>query len=151
MDENEFKKTYKAITERYCPFEKAILSRRCECKQVERTCIAEREAASCKSSTAQVNCVHLKKLLRESARFALKVTGTSSSLTHAKEMKLQCGGLSGLQRVVFPERRVADQVDNIYGLVNAAKANFGSLEQLPYQIIVKSIVEFQGRRRRQRG
>ena len=60
--------------------------------------------------------------------------------------KVQNGGLLGLQRALRPELRI-ENVADIAGLTTLGERTYGSLEQFPYQEIVKSIVKFEGRKR----
>ncbi len=129
-----------------CPFEKAILSARCACEMATRFSVAEQMGVECRSDIARNNCATLLGFLRERARFALKVTDSSASLPFGKELKVMLGGLIGLQRQMTPDEGAA-RVQNIHALVQQAQAACGSLESLPYQEIVKSIVSFQGKRR----
>ena len=129
-----------------CPFEKAILSAQCACELAMRFSIAEQTGVECQSDIACNNCATLLSLMRERARFALKVTDTSGALPFGKEMKVMIGGLLGLQRQITPGPDV-DRVPNIHVLVQQAQAVHGSLEALPYREMVKSITAFQGKRR----
>jgi hypothetical protein len=129
-----------------CPFEKAILSAQCACELATRFSVAEQMGVNCRSGIARNNCTTLLALLRDRARFALKVTDTSENLPFGKEMKVMIGGLLGLQGLLAPAPDPA-KVDNIHALVREAQAKYGSLEALPYQEIVKSITAYQARRR----
>jgi hypothetical protein len=146
VEENEFRTTYRDINQRRCIFEKAILSRCCACICSTRFYLADREGIACDSSHGHERCSRLIKLLRENARFALKITALEGELPHAKEIKVQRGGLLGLQLLLHPARDT-DTVDDVAGLTTFAEQTFGSLQQLPFPEIVKSIVSFEGRRR----
>lgn len=132
-----------------CPFEKAILSAQCACEMATQFSVAERIGVECRSELARNNCAVLLGVLRERARFALKVTDTSELLPFGKEMKVMIGGLIGLQRLLAAEAGAAARVTNIHALVQQAQQVYGSLGTLPYQEIVKSIAAFQGKRRGQ--
>lgn len=147
VEENEYRSTYNAVNQRRCNFEKAVLSRRCDCICATRFYLADREGIACESPSGQDRCKRFLQLLRENARFVLKLTEISKELPHAKEIKVQHGGLLGLQRILHPDFSSYDQVDNIAGLTSLGEKQFGSLEQLPYQEILKSIASFRGRRR----
>src|SRR4030067_159139 len=120
-----------------CPFEKAILSAQCTCELSDGFSVAEQMGVNCRSDIARTNCATLLALMRERARFALKVTDTSAGLPFGKEMKVMIGGLIGLQRQTLPQEG-AGRVQNIHALVQQAQAAYGSLDALPYQEIVKS-------------
>lgn len=146
MDETSFRQARGTINPHPCPFEKAILARCCACPLSERRHIAEREAVACREPGIRESCVALRALLRRNSAFALKHPDVEGPLPHIQEMKVQCGGLLGLQRALAPE----GTVDDVAGLVQAAGQEFGGLENLPYSKIVQSVVACQPRRRGQR-
>jgi len=146
VEEDEYRSTYHRVNERRCVFEKAVLSRRCACTLSTRFYLADREGIACDSGTAHRRCNHLIRLLRENARFALKITTLESELPHAKEIKVQNGGLLGLQKILrsdLGQEKVAD----VAALTVLGESTFGSLEQFPFKEIVKFIATFEGRRR----
>ena len=129
-------------------FEKAINARRCTCDLSQRFNLADREGVSCTSETGAIRCRQLLDLLRDNARFALQMTNVPGPLPHAKEVKVQIGGMLGLQKLLHPELINDETAHDINGLAEAAIQQFNSLENLPYSEIVKSVVSFEGRLRR---
>ncbi|TCK17235.1 hypothetical protein DFR30_0457 [Thiogranum longum] len=146
VEEDAYRSTYNAVNQRRCAFEKAVLTRRCHCSCSTRFYLADREGISCNAAQAHSRCQQLLLLMRENARFALKLTGTGDELPHAKEIKVQNGGLLGLQNLLLPDAP-ADAVVDIATLTVQGVRTFGSIQQFPFQEIVKSIVHFEGRRR----
>ena len=133
-----------------CPFEKVILGAYAGCGKAQRSFIAERMEVDCTSDIALNNCLMLIKLVRENARFALKVTDTTERLPFGKEMKIMAGGLAGLKSVIRRQtEKQPGQADirDIHDLVQEAQATFGSLTALPYPEIMKSVAAFQLRKR----
>ncbi len=147
MDNEVFRRTYRSINERFCPYEKCILTNNCNCSRAKRFCIAEREGVNCGSDEAQAMCLELLELLRQQARFALKATDERASLPHAKAMRVQVGGLRGLHAVVAPGEPIPAKIDDIYAIVETAREQFGRLRDLPYQPIIQQIAAYKGRRR----
>jgi hypothetical protein len=88
--------------------------------------------------------------MRRNARFALQLTQAEGPLPHNKEIRVQTGGLLGLQKLLRPEQANSDSVVNIHGLVEQAISEYRELEALPYDRIVQAIVSFQGRKKRGR-
>lgn len=146
VEENEYRSTYDAVVRRRCVFEKAILTHRCACACSARFYLADREGISCHSQRAQRRCARFLGLLRENARFALGITAVVAQLPHAKEIKVQNGGLLGLQRVLRSDLST-DKVPDVAELLATGIQAFGSAAQFPYREIVKSIVTFEARRR----
>jgi hypothetical protein len=150
MEEKEYRDTYQTINERRCVFEKTINSRRCTCRQSQRFHLADREGIACKSATGNALCTTLLSSMRSNARFALHLTSADGPLPHAKEIKVQTGGLLGLQGLIRPEHAENSNVENAIGLIDAAIEKYGSIDALPFDIIVQAIVKFEGRRKRPR-
>jgi hypothetical protein len=78
------------------------------------------------------------------------MTRIGGPLPHNKEMKVQTGGLLGLQAVIDPKLADATNVPNVYGLIDNAENVFGKLEAFPFDQIVKRIVRYQVRSQRHR-
>jgi len=148
MDNEVFRETYRAVNERFCPFEKSILTNNCGCSRARRFCIAEREGINCDSDAAQARCLELLDQLRKQARFALKATDEGAALPHAKAMRVQVGGLRGLHAVALPDAPIPDTIEDIHGVIEAALNRFHTLAALPYQPIIHRIAAYKGRQRR---
>lgn len=132
MDESAYKQSRCAWSERLCPFEKTILTRCVYCSQIEKHNLAEREIVACNNLEKRARCAGLYRLLRVNFTFALGVAQTSVPLPHAQEMRLQCGGLKGLQFIVDGSEEVSD----VAQLLDITQQKYGALEQLPFQQIV---------------
>ena len=141
LNEEAYRKAREDAQRLPCPFAKAILARCCQCSLCLKHNIAEREVASCSDSTAQSACQALVDLLLDKALFALK--HAQSEIPHAKAMKIQCGGLAGIAEACGASR------DDVHALVLTAVEKFGSLDDLPYSEIMKSIAAFEIRKRPQ--
>lgn len=149
MDETEFRKTYREMREYPCPFEKAILNRRCGCPMNQRLNLGEREGATCSHWEAHHACTNLVDTIRRNARFALKATSIPGPLPHAKELQVQVGGISGLRDQVAPSEK-GGAVTDIHAVVRQALQIYGSYEALPWPPIMAAITGFKGRPGRRR-
>ena len=126
----------------------AINSRRCSCSKSERFHLADREGITCKSAAGNALCSGLLALMRNNARFALHLTAVHGPLPHAKEIRVQTGGMLGLQGLLYDEKKHQTGVDDIISTIDTALQRYGRLEDLPFDIIVQGIVRFEGRKRR---
>jgi hypothetical protein len=147
MEEKEYRNTYDAVNKRRCVFEKAINSRRCSCSKSERFHLADREGITCKSAAGNALCSGLLALMRNNARFALHLTNVHGPLPHAKEIRVQTGGMLGLQGLLYDEKKHQTDVDDIISTIDTALQRYSRLEDLPFDIIVQGIVRFEGRKR----
>ena len=73
-----------------------------------------------------------------------------SPLPHAKEIKVQVGGLLGIQTLVFSEKENAEKVEDIDLILRTALEQYSDFSSLPFTEIVKSITTFKGRKKRSR-
>lgn len=149
MDEEAFRSTYHTINGLRCVFEKSILSRRSHCAHCTRFHLADREGVACDSVPARRRCQELLARLRDKAIFALRITHIEGELPHAKEIRVQTGGLLGLQLALTPNPDRED-IGDISGLITGALLRYGNLEAFPYPEIMQSVVHFEGRPRRRR-
>ncbi|MFA6063588.1 MAG: hypothetical protein WC736_13435 [Gallionella sp.] len=131
MDEHAYRQVL-ASTPCLCPFEKALLSGCVACSQQNSRQIAERVVLGCHSAVSQSVCVSLRDAFRQNFTFALGRAHIDGPLPHAQEMRMQCGGLKGLQQVLSGCVDVSDVAE----LILQAKRNYGELEQFPFMQIV---------------
>lgn len=146
MEENEFKKTFRSVNNAPCVFAKAVLRRCCACSRAQRLYIAEREAVACKSPGGRQRCEEVLEVLRGKAGFALKLSQIDGPLPHAKELKVQCGGMLGLQESLQGE--AGNSVTDIHGLLENSFLEYGSADALPYGEVVRTISSYQPRNKR---
>jgi hypothetical protein len=143
-NEDAYRDARKSVNPTPCAFEKGVLARCIACSKAEKHLLAERETVNCGDAAAQARCLAFKSLLRHQSAFALRLTSASAPLPHTKELKIQCGGLKGVQRSVSG----GDEVTDAFSLIEAALARYGALEALPYSDIAQDVVHFEARRRR---
>ena len=149
MDEKEYRTAYKDLNARPCVFEKAMLARCAGCSQVNKVNIAVREAMGCGTDAAQADCALFKSLLKQNARFVLQLNDLNQPLPHAKDLRMQCGGLAGLRELMtHPSREPHLPENDVRAWVVAASHWYGGLNALPYQEIVRQIARFKGRARK---
>jgi hypothetical protein len=150
MDQDIFRKTYQEVNERFCAYEKSILTNRCDCSRAQRFCIAEREGVHCRSDAAQAQCLELLELLRRHARFVLRATTERTTIPHGKAMKVQVGGLKGIKAALAPDQPVPQTIDDIHTTIEAARERFGNLESLPFATIMQQIAAHKEKQRSRR-
>jgi hypothetical protein len=133
----------------HCPFAKALLCGHSHCQHAESFHIAERHGMQCRVPTAQALCDALALQLHQQSRFALGVTHLPQQMTSNMELRIQCGGITGVAECAAPSETAAP-VD-VFDVVEQAISRFGSIEEIPYSRVVQSINQWKARRRGQRG
>ena len=152
MEEDEYKSTYSELASVRCEFEKALTNNQLKCSLANHFCLADREGYSCDSEESSKKCNKLLEKLRKKSSFVLKLQNVDSPLPHNMETRVQVGGITGLAKLVKTEveAQAKPLLEDINGIIKQVVNQFGSLDDLPYSEIIQSVVQFQGRRRRQR-
>ena len=148
MDEQQYKSAYQNINPKKCVFEKAINSRVCNCSKAQRFNLADREGVACSSNLGLQRCAELISELRDNARFVFQRTELKQVLAHTEEIKIQNGGLIGLQSQVYEDSK--QEIDDIYELITTAEEKFKNLANFPYSQLMKDISSYQLRARRRK-
>jgi len=140
MDEAAYRRQRAQTNSTPCVFQGALQARGAECELMAQRSLAEREVVSCTKPPARINCETLLNLFHERATFPLHLQ-PGVPLTHAIELRLQCGGLLGLQKAL------ASNSLDVHQMVQLAQTRHGGLAELPWSQIVDSIKSWQPRRR----
>jgi hypothetical protein len=142
MDEAAYRQALTSAFPRNCPFEKSILTHCAACSMAAKHNIAERELVACNDAVAHQRCKALRDLFRHSFAFALGKPHIEGPLPHAQEMRIQCGGLKGLQFVLDENAEVSD----VAALLERVQQRYGNLADLPFSLIVQRANDLYKRR-----
>lgn len=152
MDEDSYKATYERINTAPCVFEKGILSLKCRCAYQHMFRLADRHGVGCRDALMQQNCSSFINHLRKQTRFVFKIN-IDGPLPHNKELKVQNGGMLGVQKLLLtstPDDEAVNEVGNIAGLMTRSIELYGSIENIPYNRIMPSVTAYQTRPKRSR-
>ncbi len=143
-NEEAYRQAREAAIRLPCPFERALLSRCAVCHKAHKLLLAEREAITCTEAAANDLCKAYHRALHANARFALHMD-PNQPWPFGKEIRAQCGGALGLKMALeLPEDVPVDYAR----LLSEAMERHGSIEALPYSVIMRAVVHFEPRRRK---
>ena len=146
MDEKEYKDTYNRINQLKCVFEKAMCSLKCNCSQGAMFQLADRHGFACHSPLDQKRCVEFLDHLRAQTRFVFKLNDIDGPLPHNKEIRVQNGGLLGLQKII--EENDLDTVSDVSDLIKQAIHRYQEVDQIPFDKVMQSVMAYQARPKR---
>ena len=129
-----------------CAFSHTLVTNQFGCEKGEQVSRRGGPDVACTSEQAHQLCERLYERMKQTALPAFGVEDDLLSMPHSVLMKIQFGGLLGLQRLLgdgTPER-----VGNIHGLVGRAVDRDGGLDAIPCQAFVEDMVSYQLKRRR---
>lgn len=131
-----------ATADALCVFPKAMLSLGERCEHAGRRALAEQLVVTCSAPAAHAACSELAHLVRERARFALRLNASGAPLTHLQALRLQCGALAALRSSLDAAP------DDVHRIVALAQERHGALADLPWREIVPALAAWQPARRR---
>jgi len=128
-----------------CPFSKPIIGRWCRCPFAKLSDRCAGKMVCIRAGECLPGCTHLLDVLKDRSRFILHSHNEDAQLTHAQLMKIRCGGLQGMQRVLeLPD----DKPPAVLEVIEAANARYGDVDRFPFNEIVQDIQAFSHRRKR---
>lgn len=125
----------------HCAFRKPVMGSGFTCEHASLCHTPMGCSVLCQDLDAFDRCNDLLDTLTEAGRFALGYTPGTDTFTHGKLMKVQHGGLLGIQAFLEPDA-TADRVENISELVDKALQI-----ELPLQDIINGMRHWKTRRR----
>jgi hypothetical protein len=141
MDENEYHTMRMTLTPIPCVFSKSILAMKLECRESSRKNIAGRELIQCLSAINVQQCSQWLRLLRQKSQFALQTPEQSDVLPHAKEMKVQVGGIMALQKIYRADVMPEIKADIAELLARCVKDN-PEFEGVPFDVVIREVKLF---------
>ena len=149
MDEDNYRQVYEQINGAPCVFEKGILSLKCKCAFQHRFHLADRHGVGCTDVVVmQLNCKAFLDHLRQQTRFVFKID-IDGPLPHNKEIKVQNGGMLGVQKLLLSDVEQVETVNDISDLMFKSIEVYGSVDGLPYNLIMPSVNNYKTRPKRQ--
>lgn len=148
MDEDNYREAYERINTAPCVFEKGILSLKCKCTFQHMFRLADRHGVGCTDALMQQHCRVFLDHLRKQTAFLFKID-IEGPLPHNKEIKVQNGGMLGMQQLLMDEAS-SETVNDISALMKKSIEQFGSIEQVPYNLVMPSVSRYQTRPKRKR-
>ncbi|HEY9201333.1 MAG TPA: hypothetical protein VIQ81_07055 [Gammaproteobacteria bacterium] len=126
-----------------CPFSKPIIGNWCQCQHanLDERCAGKMTCLQAHEHLA--GCYALVDTFREKSRFVLGLSHADSELTHMQLMKIRCGGLQGMQRIL--EESEDCSVPDVLQLIQLAEQRYGRVDDFPFNEIVCDIQNFSHR------
>lgn len=126
-----------------CPFSKPILGKWCSCPHSKLADRCSGKMSCTRMDDLKQSCHELDRAFKTNMRFILGVINKDDELTHAQLMKIRCGGLEGMKRVLGIDTQ---QPVNIRDVIEQTRANYGEIESFVFNEIVQDIKKFKHRK-----
>ena len=134
------------MSEHKCPFSAPLVTRQFGCTVSQEVIHRGGTEINCTDAAAHARCDQLFQRLKAEALPAFGVEDDLLSMPHSVLVKIQHGGLLGLQRLLDGAAGSAE-VKNVHALVDQAAGKYNSLDAVPYPALVQDMTAYKLRRR----
>jgi hypothetical protein len=129
-----------------CAFSNTLITNQFRCEKAEQVTCRGGPDIACTSDPAHQRCEKLFQQMKAAALPAFGVEDDLLSMPHSVLVKIQHGGLLGLQHLLDGDASSAD-VKNIHALVDRAVIQHHGLEGIPCPALVQDMTSYKLRRR----
>lgn len=136
------------MEEHKCAFSNTLVTNQFGCEKGAQVTRRGGPDVVCASDEAHQQCEKLFQRMKQTALPAFGVEDDLLSMPHSVQMKIQFGGLLGLQRLHDKGADESAVVKNIHGLVGQAIGKHGGLDAIPCQAFVEDMTSYKLKRRR---
>lgn len=105
---------------------------------------------SCRNPDAHARCLRLFEQLKAAGLSAFAVEDDPTRMPHSVLVRIQFGGLLGLQRTITGQPGADGRIEDIDALVDAAITHFGGLPGIPCEQLTPDMTAYSLTRRRRR-
>lgn len=133
------------MSEPKCPFSAPLLSEIFACSKSVAVTRRGGPDIACTDAVAQARCESLYARLKSAALSALGLDDDPLITPHSTMVKIQCGGLLGLQRLAGTG---GERVEDVDALVRNTLERYAGEEAVPVEAVVGDVEGYRVRRRR---
>jgi hypothetical protein len=133
-----------------CPFSAPLVKKDFLCTQADEVIRRGGSEIACKNLESHTQCTKMHTQMKLAALAAMELEDDLLTVPHNTLVKIQYGGLLGLQAMMSPEKADSTMVENIENLVAQARSTYGELSNVQLEKINEAIANFKTQRRRKK-
>ncbi len=130
-----------------CAFSNTLITNQFGCEKGAQVVRRGGPDIACTSDVAHQRCEKLFQKMKAAALPAFGVEDDLLSMPHSVLVKIQLGGLLGLQRFLNSGAVGSAEVKNVHLLVNQAVEKYDNLDVVPYPALVEDMISCKLKRR----
>ncbi len=138
------------MSDSICPFSATLAKNDFGCRHAAQVIRRGGTEFACDSATAHARCRQLFECMKSAALPAFGVPDDLNQMPQSVPVKIQFGGLLGLQRLVDAGNQDAGRIEDIDVLLESALRRYRSLDAIPCDQLVPDITAYRLSRRRGR-
>lgn len=132
-----------------CPFSAPVVKQDFACQHAQEIIRRGGSEIACQQADAHGVCMALHGAIKASALQAMELEDDLLSLPHNVLVKIQYGGLIGLQQLTS-DSHPDDTIDDIASLVSSVMNRFVTLDNIPLDAVNQTIINYKTQRRRKK-
>jgi hypothetical protein len=135
------------VVEHKCPFSGTLVSEQFACAMAKTVVRRGGPEVACTSEVGHARCESLFQHMKQAALPMFGVEDDLLTMPHSVLVKIQHGGLLGLQRIMDEAPEGASSVADINALCERSVLRFQAVTNIPYQTFVQDMTAYKLRRR----
>ncbi|MGB5475258.1 MAG: hypothetical protein WBQ78_17515 [Gammaproteobacteria bacterium] len=133
-----------------CPFSATLARETFGCIRAERVIRRGGTEFTCRDPASHARCLQLFGQMKDAGLTAFDVEDDLTQIPHSVLVKIQFGGLLGLQRITQATPAEAGRIEDIDALVTAAVKRFDTLQAIPCEQLTSDMTGYSLSRRSRR-
>ena len=138
------------MPELLCPFAAPLVKKDFGCKYADEVIRRGGSEIACKQMASHTLCTQLHNQMKLAALSAMDLEDDLLSVPHSVLVKIQYGGLLGLQTLTHPELMESNKVADVESLLVDSEKKFNHISNIPLESISEAIIDFKMQRRRKK-
>lgn len=138
------------MTDLLCPFSATLIKQDFGCEHAQEIIRRGGAEIACNSVENHTTCSAIHQQIKAAALTQMGLEDDLLTLPHSVLVKIQFGGLLGLQKTLQPGLEDNSKVADIASLVSSAVEKFATPDKFPYEATTQSITNYKISRRRGR-
>jgi len=130
-----------------CPFSTPIVKKEFACQYAQEVIRRGGSEVACQEITAHALCAKSYKQIKVAALAAMELEDDLLTLPHNVLLKIQYGGLLGLQNIAALKEQGLSAEKDIATLVKQAQSGINAADELPLEAVSKEIINYKVQRR----
>ena len=135
------------MTDRLCPFSAPLIKQDFGCQHAKEIVPRGGAEIACEQADAHLQCSSLHDAIKQSALVAMGHEDDLLTVPHNVLIKIQYGGLLGLQASLDDSEKSNTRIEDITTLVVTAMDTYPDLKNLPFEQVSHSIKTYKTQRR----
>ncbi|MDH5324703.1 MAG: hypothetical protein OEZ68_20345 [Gammaproteobacteria bacterium] len=135
------------MTDLICPFSAPQIKKDYDCCHAEEIVRRGGSEYACQDTAAHTRCLELYGKLKQACLSAMNLEDDLLSVPHNTWVKIQYGSLLAIHNLLNSSQEKHASIENIAALMDQLASKFSQLDELPFETIQETVMQYKTKRR----